>query len=75
MKFRNWVREQKPKVLAPKLGLDRSAIYLWLTRNSMPRPLTMQQLVKLGEGAFDYNDIIEDTRPDSIEARGIRGEL
>lgn len=65
MKFKKWVEDQGGATqIAAKLGLETPVVNHWLWGNSTPRALTMQKLVRLGKGAFDYDDIINETTKD-----------
>jgi hypothetical protein len=62
MKFKRWVASQGGATqVAALLGLETPTVNHWLWGNSTPRPRVMQKLVKLGKGAFSYDDIINET--------------
>ena len=62
MKFRNWVESQGgAKAVGKLLGISRPRVNHWLYRNNAPKLVILQKLVKLGKGAFDYDDVIKET--------------
>jgi hypothetical protein len=70
MKFKKWVAAQGgARAVARLLGTESPTVYAWLSGQSTPKALTMQQLVKLGKGAFDYDDIISETKGKTGGAR------
>lgn len=63
MKFQNWVTAQGgPKPLGRRLRINKFTIYAWFKRGTTPGARMMQKLVELGNGAFDYADIIHETK-------------
>lgn len=69
MKFRNWVQAQGgPKTLGRRLRINKFTIYAWLNRGTTPGTRLMQKLVSMGNGAFDYVDIINETK-NAFESR------
>lgn len=62
MKFFNWIEATSPREVARLLGTESPTVYAWLRGAATPSALTMQKLVKLGKGSFDYDDIINDTK-------------
>jgi DNA-binding transcriptional regulator YdaS (Cro superfamily) len=63
MKFKNWVKAQGGATkLAARLGIETPTVNHWLWGNCSPRPKMMQRLVKLGKGAFSYDDLINETQ-------------
>ncbi len=42
------------------LRVQRSAIYAWLDKTVLPRPVVMQRIVKLSKGAVSYDALISD---------------
>lgn len=62
MKFLKWIEAQGGSTsVGALLGVDAATVNHWVWGNCSPRPLTMKKLVKLGKGAFDYEDIIQAT--------------
>jgi hypothetical protein len=75
MKFKKWIKDQGgPRAIARLLETESPTVYAWLSGAATPNALTMQKLVKLGRGAFDYDDIINDTKRKSRTTQG-RGSL
>lgn len=69
MKFINWIDAQGgPTPLAAKLGIDSMTVRHWILGNATPKALVMQRLVKMGKGAFGYDDII------NVTSKKIRGK-
>lgn len=63
MKFKKWIRAQGgSKVLARRLGFESPTINHWINGTSTPKALVMQKLVRMGKGAFNYDDIINETK-------------
>ena len=63
MKFRKWVdRQGGPTQLGAKLGVVANTVDAWLMGKSTPKALLMQKLVRMGRGAFDFDDIINETK-------------
>jgi hypothetical protein len=63
MKFRKWVEAQGGTTkLGAALGVVSQTVEHWLNGTSTPKALMMQRLVKLGRGAFSYDDIINETK-------------
>lgn len=63
MKFRKWVKAQGgPKGLGLAMGISQFTIYKWFQRGSTPEAQLMIELVKRGRGAFDYKDIVFETK-------------
>jgi hypothetical protein len=63
MKFKKWVEDQGgPTQVAAKLGIESMTVNHWLCGRTSPKVLVMQRLVKIGRGAFDYDDIINETK-------------
>lgn len=73
MKFRNWIKTQGgPVPVARSLGTESPTVYAWLSGVSTPSAVTMQRLVKMGKGAFDYGDIINETCKAKRQRRAAR---
>lgn len=67
MKFKNWVIAQGGSTrLAAKLGLSSMAVQHWLNGTTTPRASSMQKLVKMGKGAFNSDDIINETKKQGV---------
>lgn len=63
MKFKKWVQAQGgARAVARLLGTESPTVYAWLQGHATPKALTMQQLIRLGKGAFTYDDIINETK-------------
>lgn len=63
MKFRKWIETQGGPIKVGRLvGLNKYTIYAWLYRGISPTAKNMIKLVKLGKGAFDYEDIVLETQ-------------
>lgn len=63
MKFKKWVKAQGgPRKVAQKLGIATPVVNHWLWGNATPKVLMLQKLVKIGKGAFDYDDVINETK-------------
>lgn len=61
MKFVNWVKKQGKARVAVIAGLSSSAaVGAWLEGRAFPRGAAMIDLVKAGNGAFSYQDILLD---------------
>ena len=66
-KFRAWVVSQSDQaetarqIVAAKLDKHPRAIYYWLQGRASPTAKYLEILVKLGKGAFSYQDIIDCT--------------
>jgi hypothetical protein len=59
MKFRKWlIAFGTPTELGAKLKVTEATVRGWIKGNALPRGITMQHLVKMGKGAFDYKDIV-----------------
>lgn len=68
MKFKKWVNSQGgATAVAARLGLSSMAVTQWLSGKSTPKAVLMQKLVKMGRGAFDFNDIIGETKRGKIK--------
>lgn len=44
-----------------KIGQSPQSVYAWLYTNVAPRPIVMQQIVKMSRGKLTYDDIINET--------------
>ncbi len=63
MRFTNWIKAQGGSTcVAAKLGVEAPTVNHWIWGNATPKALVMQKLVKMGRGAFDYDDIINETK-------------
>lgn len=63
MKFKKWVEDQGgPTQVAAKLGIEAMTVHHWLCGRTTPKAVTMQKLVRMGRGAFDFNDLIDETK-------------
>lgn len=63
MKFFNWIWENGgPVGLSRKLKCSRYTIYAWLDTRATPNSKAMKRLVKMGNGKFGYDDIINETK-------------
>ena len=51
-----------PRRVAKMIDSESPRIRAWLRREAAPKAVIMQELVKLGNGAFDYDDIINETK-------------
>ncbi len=60
-KFREWVLTETTERVAKNLNKHPRAIYYWLTSRASPTAKYLEKLVKLGKGAFSYQDIIDCT--------------
>lgn len=56
--FRVWIEAHTAPRIAKVLKLNASTVYYWMSGARAPSPKLMQKLVKMGKGAFSYNDII-----------------
>lgn len=66
MKFQKWIKDQGgPREVARLLGTSAPTIHHWVKRKNSPKAVVMQELVKLGDGAFSWEDIVNDTKPRS----------
>lgn len=62
-KFKSWVNAQGGVTqVAAKLSIDAMAVRNWIDGRTSPKALTMQKLVQMGKGAFDYDDIINESK-------------
>lgn len=63
MKFKKWIEAQGgPRVVAQKLGVESPTVNHWLKSHCTPKATVMVKLVKLGRGAFTFEDIILETK-------------
>lgn len=63
-RFFSWIEEQGgAKAVARMLDTESPTVNSWLRKKARPRDETKQILVRLGKGAFDLNDIINETKP------------
>jgi hypothetical protein len=60
-KFRNFVLTTKTERVAKDIKKHPRALYHWLNGRASPTARTLEVLVKLGKGAFSYQDIIDCT--------------
>lgn len=61
-KFAHWVLYNGgPERIGPLLGITPQGVWSWLRKQSSPTPRHAVQLVQMGKGEFDHNDIIKDT--------------
>jgi hypothetical protein len=64
MRFNKWIKKQGgPRAVAQLLGTESPTVRAWMRKSATPRAVVMQQLVKMGKGAFSYEDIISETKP------------
>lgn len=69
MKFKKWVQAQGGSIAISKmLGISRPRVNHWLYGNNGPKAVLLQKLVQLGKGAFNYDDVINET----TKKRGLR---
>lgn len=63
-RFFNWIESQGgAKAVGRMLNTESPTVNSWLKKKARPRDETKQKLVVLGRGAFDLNDIINETKP------------
>jgi hypothetical protein len=63
MKFKNWVISQGgPKAVGRLLKVNQFTVYAWFRAQCLPRPRHIKKLVKLGNGAFSFEDILNETQ-------------
>lgn len=63
MRFFSWIdRVGGPRAVARLLNTESPTVRAWMRGDATPKALIMQQLVAFGEGAFDYEDIINETK-------------
>lgn len=61
MMLSTWIKKQGGTGAVGKLlNVERNCVYAWLHGTSIPRPITMQQVVKKSRGAVSYDDMIEE---------------
>lgn len=62
MKFKKWIADQGgPRKVGKLLKVSYMTVHLWLKSETTPKAAHMLKLVQLGNGAFDYEDIINET--------------
>lgn len=67
-RFRNWIKASGgPIMVGRMIGVESPTVKEWLNGRASPKALRMQELVRLGKGAFSYDDIINETK--RIESR------
>lgn len=67
MKFKKWIEAQGgPRVLALKLGVESPTVNHWLKSRATPKALVMLKLMKLGKGAFTFEDMIQETKKPKV---------
>lgn len=63
MRFLKWIEAQGgPHAVARMIETESPTVKLWMNGKTTPRAIIMVKLVKLGRGAFDFEDIIRETK-------------
>lgn len=63
MKFLKWIEKQGgAHAVARMINTESPTVKRWLNGLTTPRAVVMVDLVKLGRGAFSFEDIILDTK-------------
>lgn len=73
MRFFNWIEKHSVREVARMLDTESNTVFNWTSRKATPKALVMQRLVKLGQGAFDYDDIINDTKSPTEKRKPLYG--
>ena len=62
-RFTAWIEAQGGATqLAARLNIETNTVHNWLYGKTTPKALVMQALVKMGNEAFSYDDIINETK-------------
>lgn len=63
MRFRTWIASNGgPKGVSQLLKINKYTVYAWLNRGITPHANHMIKLIHLGKGAFDFADIVHETK-------------
>jgi hypothetical protein len=71
--LQNWVKVSGGTIRVSKmLGVKRSAVYAWMDKSVLPRPVVMQRIVRASKGKVSYDALIDSYRGAKSAKKGKR---